>query len=95
MQRLLLFQQNDSGERKVAGIRRHGGDRFDIQIETIEGDRGDSTLIALISFPTRAALEAFASDPDYQPWMIAVTYEIEKRQATPRPRYWPFPSGKR
>lgn len=35
------------------------------------------------------------SDPDYQPWMIAVTYESEKRQAAPRPRYWPFPSGKR
>lgn len=35
------------------------------------------------------------ADPDYQPWMIAVTYEIEKRQAAPRPRYWPFPSGQR
>ena len=37
-QRLLVFQQNDSGERKVAGIRRYGGNGFDIQIETIDSD---------------------------------------------------------
>ena len=38
MQRILVFQQNNSGERKVAGIRRYGGDRFGIRIETIDGD---------------------------------------------------------
>ena len=38
MQRLLVFQQNNSGERKVAGIRRYGGNRFDIQVETINSD---------------------------------------------------------
>ena len=38
MQRLLVFQQNNSGERKVAGIRRYGGNRFDIRVETIDSD---------------------------------------------------------
>lgn len=38
MQRLLVFQQNDSGERKVAGIRRYGGNRFDVQVETLDSD---------------------------------------------------------
>ena len=38
MQRLLVFQQNDSAERKVAGIRRYGDNAFDIQIETITSD---------------------------------------------------------
>ncbi len=28
------------------------------------------------------------TDPDYQPWMIAVTYEVEKRQQALRPNRW-------
>ena len=54
-------------------VERHGG-RYLARsgnIETVEGDQSDSTLIALISFPTRDALEAFASDPDYQPFGAA------------------------
>ena len=35
------------------------------------------------------------TDPDYQPWMIAVTYEVEKRQQALQPRYWPFTEKKR
>lgn len=35
------------------------------------------------------------TDPDYQPWMIAVTYEVEKRQQAAQPRYWPFADRKR
>lgn len=31
-QRILVFQQNGSGERKVEGIRRHGGDRYRLQV---------------------------------------------------------------
>ena len=38
MQRLLIFQQNNSAERKVAGIRRYGGNAFTIQIESIASD---------------------------------------------------------
>lgn len=34
-------------------------------------------------------------DPDYQTWMIAVTYEVEKRQRRPQQRRWPFAEGKR
>lgn len=29
-------------------------------------------------------------DPEYQPWMIAVSYEVEKKPAAPRQRLWPF-----
>lgn len=34
-------------------------------------------------------------DPDYQPWMIAVSYEVEKRQQIPQQRLWPFTDTKR
>jgi len=51
-------------------IGRHGGRYLSRSgnIDTIEGDAGDRTLIAIIEFPTRAALEAFASDPEYAPY---------------------------
>lgn len=37
-------------------------------IETIEGEPLNSTLIALIEFPTREAVDAFAQDPEYAPF---------------------------
>lgn len=37
-------------------------------IETLEGEPTDETLIALIQFPDRAAAHAFASDPAYAPF---------------------------
>ena len=40
-------------------------------IETLEGEAGDETLIALIQFPDRAAAHAFAEDPDYAPFGAA------------------------
>ncbi|MCB5411915.1 DUF1330 domain-containing protein [Pseudogemmobacter faecipullorum] len=40
-------------------------------IETLEGDKTDETLIALIEFPDRAAAHAFASDPEYAPYGAA------------------------
>ena len=51
-------------------VQRHGGTYLSRSghVETIEGSPIDSTLIALISFPSRAAVEAFASDPDYAPF---------------------------
>lgn len=36
-------------------------------IETLEGTHPDSSLIALISFPNREAVMAFAGDPAYAP----------------------------
>lgn len=52
---------------------RHGGRYLSRSgnIETIEGKRLDSTLIALIEFPTREAVHAFANDPDYAPFAKA------------------------
>jgi len=37
-------------------------------IETLEGEAKDSTLIAILEFPTREALDCFAADPDYAPY---------------------------
>ena len=40
-------------------------------IETIEGEGLDTTLIALIQFPDRASLDAFVADADYAPHAAA------------------------
>jgi len=52
---------------------RHGGTYLSRSgnIDTIEGEGLDSTLIALIRFPSREALDAFANDPDYAPFAKA------------------------
>lgn len=51
-------------------VERHGGRYLSRSgnIETIEGTAPASTLIALIEFPTRSALQHFAEDPDYAPF---------------------------
>lgn len=51
-------------------IARHGGRYLSRSgnIDEIEGESPDSTLIAIIEFPSRAALDAFASDPAYAPF---------------------------
>jgi uncharacterized protein (DUF1330 family) len=52
---------------------RHGG-RYLARsgnIETIEGEGLDTTLVALIQFPDRASLDAFVNDPDYAPYAKA------------------------
>ena len=51
-------------------VERHGGRYLSRSgnIETLEGDNKDSTLIAILEFPDRAALDAFASDPEYAPY---------------------------
>lgn len=56
---------------KVHGIAaKHGGKYLSRSgnIKTIEGDGPDTTLIALIQFPTMDALEAFVKDPEYGPF---------------------------
>ena len=50
-------------------VERHGGRYLSRSgnIEAVEGERTDGTLIAVIEFPSRDALDAFAQDPDYAP----------------------------
>ena len=40
-------------------------------ITPLEGAHKDCTLIAIIEFPSKAALEAFVGDPAYQPYLKA------------------------
>ncbi len=51
-------------------VERHGGRYLSRSgnIETLEGEAKDSTLIAILEFPTRDALDGFAADPDYAPY---------------------------
>jgi len=51
-------------------VEKHGGRYLSRSgnIETIEGTEKDSTLIAILEFPTRDALDSFAADPDYAPY---------------------------
>ncbi|MFA3920315.1 DUF1330 domain-containing protein [Ruegeria hyattellae] len=51
-------------------VEKHGG-RYLARsgnIDTLEGDERDSTLIAILEFPTRAALDGFATSPEYAPY---------------------------
>jgi hypothetical protein len=36
MQRITVFQEKNSGQSKIAGIRRFGGDRFSLEVVTID-----------------------------------------------------------
>jgi len=51
-------------------VEMHGGKYLSRSgnIETLEGADKESTLIALLEFPSRAALDAFAQDPAYAPF---------------------------
>lgn len=51
-------------------VEKHGGRYLSRSgnIETLEGETKDSTLIAILEFPTRTALDNFAADPDYTPY---------------------------
>lgn len=54
-------------------VHKHGG-RYLTRtnnITTVEGDALDTTLIALIEFPTLEAFKAFAADPAYAPYAEA------------------------
>jgi uncharacterized protein (DUF1330 family) len=51
-------------------VEKHGG-RYLARsgnIATLEGTDKDSTLIAVIEFPSREALDRFVDDPDYAPF---------------------------
>jgi uncharacterized protein (DUF1330 family) len=51
-------------------VEKHGGRYLSRsgKIETLEGSDKDSTLIAILAFPTREALDGFAADPEYAPF---------------------------
>lgn len=51
-------------------VEKHGGRYLSRsgKIETLEGAEKDSTLIAIIEFPSRQALDDFAADPEYAPY---------------------------
>lgn len=51
-------------------VEKHGGRYLSRSgnIETVEGEAADSTLIAILEFPSRSALDAFMADPDYAPY---------------------------
>ena len=54
-------------------VHRHGGKYLSrsANIDTVEGDAPDLTLVALIEFPSRDALNAFMEDPEYKPFAEA------------------------
>jgi uncharacterized protein (DUF1330 family) len=54
-------------------VAKHGGKYLSrsANIKTIEGEGLDTTLIALLEFPTMVALEAFVNDPEYAPFGAA------------------------
>lgn len=54
-------------------VHKHGGKYLSRSgnITSLEGDGPDSTLIALIKFPSLEAAQAFAADPDYAPFAKA------------------------
>jgi len=54
-------------------VGKHGGKYLSRSgnISTLEGDDKDSTLIAIIQFPSREALDNFVSDPEYAPFSKA------------------------
>jgi uncharacterized protein (DUF1330 family) len=51
-------------------VARHGGKYLSrsANIRTLEGEAPDTTLIALVQFPSIDALEAFLKDPEYAPF---------------------------
>lgn len=51
-------------------VHKHGGKYLTrtANIKTVEGEPLDTTLVALIEFPSMEDLEAFATDPDYAPY---------------------------
>jgi uncharacterized protein (DUF1330 family) len=54
-------------------VHKHGGKYLTrtSNIKTVEGDALDTTLVALIEFPSIEAFEAFAEDDDYSPYAEA------------------------
>jgi uncharacterized protein (DUF1330 family) len=54
-------------------VHKHGGKYLarSGNVKTLEGEPLDTTLIALIEFPSVAAVRAFLADPNYAPYAAA------------------------
>ncbi len=54
-------------------VAKHGGKYLSRtgNITTVEGEGLDTTLVALIQFPSMEAVQAFAGDPEYAPYAEA------------------------
>lgn len=54
-------------------VARHGGRYLSRSgnIDTIEGEPLDTSVLAVVQFPNRAALDAFVDDPEYAPFAEA------------------------
>lgn len=54
-------------------VHKHGGKYLSrsANITTVEGEPLDTTLIAVLQFPSMEAVQAFAGDPDYAPYAKA------------------------
>lgn len=62
-------------------VAKHGGRYLarSGKVKTLEGQPLDTTLIAVMEFPTEAAAEAFVADPDYAPFVTARQRGSESR----------------
>jgi uncharacterized protein (DUF1330 family) len=54
-------------------VHKHGGKYLarSGNVKTLEGKPLDTTLIALLEFPSADAVKAFATDPEYAPYATA------------------------
>jgi uncharacterized protein (DUF1330 family) len=62
-------------------VHKHGGKYLarSGNLKTLEGKPVDATMIALLEFPSAAAVEAFAGDPNYAPFAAARRRGSESR----------------
>jgi uncharacterized protein (DUF1330 family) len=62
-------------------VHKHGGKYLSRSgnVKTLEGKPLDTTLIAIMAFPTTQAAEAFGGDPRYAPYMAARQAGSESR----------------
>ncbi|MGA8560092.1 MAG: DUF1330 domain-containing protein [Pseudolabrys sp.] len=62
-------------------VHKHGGKYLarSGNVKTLEGKPLDTTLIALLEFPSEEAVKAFATDPNYTPYAAARQRGSESR----------------
>jgi uncharacterized protein (DUF1330 family) len=62
-------------------VHKHGGKYLSRSgnVKTLEGKPLDTTLIALMAFPTEQAAQAFVTDPKYAPYVAARQAGSESR----------------
>jgi uncharacterized protein (DUF1330 family) len=62
-------------------VHKHGGKYLSRSgnVKTLEGSPLETTLIALLEFPSEGAVEAFATDPEYAPYAAARQKGSESR----------------